>query len=307
VDSSDNIMVLGGVLLVLAAFSQRNVDQDGKPDRWTALVREQLAPEIKPLAETTEPYDRMEGVKALLDHTGEISPQFQKELSIDNLIPMGMIKSAMDFLQPNFKLPPGVSVPMAPGSGHMVLPLENGGYGIPNAEKNHISGIQRDAINAGAGTLRFQDTSRTSASFGTRQNEAHSRKPSYAFFLKNMMDRYATGFPGYGIGSVPLQVIQNVAPMNPLLPASPGPLGSGVDILGLRSAQMQKVIGKDTNLAQMQTFPPRLFHGHDNAFSMPAAVMNQFPNEMVNTIPQAALYATTIGASPMSGVQPWFA
>ena len=48
-----------------------------------------------------------------------------------------------------------------------------------------------------------------------------------------MMDHYGVG-PGFGIGAVPHQVLQNVGYINPLMPFSPGPLGSGVDMFGLK-------------------------------------------------------------------------
>jgi hypothetical protein len=96
-----------------------------------------------------------------------------------------------------------------------------------------FSDIQRDAINAAVGTLRFQ--SPETNSFGTRQTDSHTRAPSYAAYLKDMMSKYATAIPGYGIGSVPLQHMQAMAAFNPFLSASPDKLGSGVDLLGYKS------------------------------------------------------------------------
>jgi hypothetical protein len=291
----------------LVAVAQIGRDDDGKPEKWDKLIRSQLAPELKPLSPPPPAFDSAEVVKRMLDGPeSKIPGTMEAALGVDELWPSMIVKAAMDTTEPSFKLPPGVSTPMAPSIGHMVLPLENGGYGVQNTEKNHISGVQRDAIEAAVGTMRFQDSNAQQPGFATRQHESHPRKPSYAHYLQEMMGRYAMGQPGFGVGSAPLNVMKSLTPWNPIMPFGAGPLGSGADVLGLRNSRVFKVVDQTVNPGAPYTFPPRSFHYAPPGFNVPGAMVSQFGNEVANAMPQAMMYATTIGAHPMSGIQPFF-
>lgn len=291
---ANRVLVVVLSLSVVMVMGQNDPDKDGKPDRWDELTRSQLAPELRPPTQ-----DVMEVVKDSIDRH-HIPSSIGTFMNFNTILMNAIPKMIIDHAEPTFKLPPGVSVPIgAIGPGHMTM-----GNGIPNAEKNHMSGVQRDAILAGASTLRFQ--SQNGDGFGTRQHEDHIRKPMYAEYLQHMMNTYATGIPGYGIGTVPLNILKALAPVNPMIPFGPGPLGSGSDFLGQANIQMVREIDENSNTLRPFNFHPRVFQPDEHGFSAPQAIVGQLGNELRNMYPQALAYATSVSANPMTGVQPVF-
>jgi len=302
---------LGFFLYFLALLNAQPMSLDGKSDRkWDKKIRAELAPELRSLYDRTPvtEVDDLERLKNSLDNGLPID-QFAADIS-HNMPVMTLIQGIIGNMEPGFKMPPGASFAMAPASGHMTFSTENGEYGIPNSEKNHISAIQRDAIGAGLGTLRAFTNEQSFGKAderGTRQTVTHKRFPSYGHFLNAMMNNYAIS-NGFGIGALPLMGMKATSMMNPMFPISPGPLGSGVDLLGLKNAQMVKTLDKNSNPLLPFGFLPTTFevNGPNNAFNLPTAVVAQTKNNMLNVLPKAFSYASSLSANTLSGVQPMF-
>merc|ERR1711988_673183 len=212
-------------------------------------------------------------------------------MTIGNTIMSGAItKAIIDSASPNFKLPPGVTSPMAPGVAHMAI-----GDGIPNAAKNHMSGVQRDAISAGVRSMRTLSGPGPLDGWGTRQTSEHRKFPTYAGYLKQMVDNFQIG-PGYGVGAVPAGVMRSTAWINPAMPFGPGNLGEGIDFFGLQNAQRMSVNTKDgLNPVLPMNFDVTRFQldqgNGQTGFSVPQSAARQLPHELVNMYPKGLSYA----------------
>eukprot|EP00300_Choanocystis_sp_HF-7_P002218 c11719_g1_i1.p1 GENE.c11719_g1_i1~~c11719_g1_i1.p1 ORF type:complete len:190 (+),score=39.03 c11719_g1_i1:64-570(+) len=159
------------------------MDLDGKPDVWNAKLRAQLAPELRP--QVQQQPDAMEMIKSMVDRH-EPPPSFFSQMFREDDVP-GLIlaKGLLDSMTPNFKLPPGATVPLAPGIAHMVVGSGRN-FAIPNIAKNQMSGVQRDAIDAAARSFSVLENNPQDSrgnivtdAWGTRQSLAHPRAPIF--------------------------------------------------------------------------------------------------------------------------------
>jgi len=290
----------------------QHMAMDGRSVKWVDVIRDELAPELKPtydrlVVDAPPTEEKIEQLKNALDQGASLD-QFSADLTHNGLL-MTLLQGIIGVSEPNFKMPPGPTFPMAPASGHQTISSgEN--IGIPNTEKSHISGVQRDAVNSGLGTLRTFSSGLqvlNTDSQGTRQSSEHKKFPSYGQFLNSMMNHYAVT-NGFGIGTAPLTLMKATAGINPMFPLSPGALGSGADIFGYKNAKMMTPIGAGSNPMMPFAFPPSRFETNMlyPGFNLPNAAVAQTKNDVLNAIPKAFSYATSYSATPISGIQPMF-
>lgn len=288
---------------------------------WDEKIHSQLAPELQEIHPDMTPTYDIEDIKDAVDGKHNRLPyQSLGSLTVGNAFYSGALaKAVIDAAPVSFKLPPGVSTAMAPGPAHMLAYGDKDQVGLVNTEKNHVSGVTKDSVAAAVHSMRTLGGGGTGGldAWGTRQTSEHRKFPTYANYLKSMMDNFQIS-PGFGVGAVPAQVMRSTAWINPSMPFGPSDsalLGSGVDFFGLSNAPRMTATTKEGfNPVLPMTFSPTQFQlndpsqqGSQTGFSIPQSAIQQLPKEVTNIFPKSIEYAVNgLGQHPMSGMTPVF-